>query len=113
MRERQTQLRWVEEKDQLSGGGQQVIERAEWEIPPESDRWFNIGLTILGIAAGAGIAALTVDELVVRAALGTLAVCLLAGGVSFLHFDHELNRGRRPKRSLVIEESQKIPSENG
>lgn len=105
MRERQAQLNWVEEEDQLPGSGRRVIEREEWEIPPESDRWFNVGLAILSTAVGAGIAVLTVDDLVVQAVLGTLAVCLAVGGVLCLLFDRELNRGRRPKRSRVIQKT--------
>ncbi len=104
MRE-QPQLKRVEEgqRDQVR---RRVITREEWEIPAESDRWFNAGLMIIGIAAGAAIAVFTVDNSVVQAVFGTLAVCLLVGGAACLLVDRELNRSRRPKRSRVIDQTE-------
>jgi hypothetical protein len=113
MRERQAQLKRVEGQGKPGQARRRVLTREEYEIPAESDRWFNIGLTILGIAAGAGIAALTVDNPVTQAVLGTLAACFLVGGMGCLLADREINRGRRLKRSRVIEDIAEGPSEDG
>jgi drug/metabolite transporter (DMT)-like permease len=82
-----------------------VIDRREREIPPESSIWFNLGLAAVGIAAGAAAAAVTVvDSAVAEAVLWTSSAFVLVAGISYFFVHREVNRGRRVKRSQVIED---------
>lgn len=82
-----------------------VIRRQVREIPPESNLWFAVGLAAIGIAAGSAVAAATVvDGVTTRAILWTVAACIALAGVSYLIVHHDVNRGRRVKRSEVVEE---------
>jgi drug/metabolite transporter (DMT)-like permease len=86
-----------------------LIYRQEREIPPESDVWLNLGLAIVGIAAGAAIAAATVvRNPVTEAILWTASACLTVTGFSYLLVHREVNRGRRLRRSQVIEDVEEI-----
>jgi uncharacterized oligopeptide transporter (OPT) family protein len=64
-----------------------------------------VGLAAIGIAAGSAVAAATVvDGVTTRAILWTVAACIALAGVSYLIVHHDVNRGRRVKRSEVVEE---------
>ncbi|HEX6154304.1 MAG TPA: hypothetical protein VFZ19_12355 [Solirubrobacterales bacterium] len=80
MRERERQLREIKAVKETSPAGR-VIDRLEREIQPGSDRSFNVGLLIVGIAASAVIAIPTVASPVIQAALGTLAFCLFGSAI--------------------------------
>ena len=104
MGERQPQLERGAEEIRRPPTRREIL-REEWDIPAESDRLFNVGLAIIVFAAGVGIAVIPLDDPVVQASLGTLAACLLVVGVACLFLNREVNRGRRPRRSRVIEET--------
>lgn len=106
MRGLDSQLEQVEEQHgQQSRVKRRVIARQEREIPAESGVWFNLGLAVVGTAVGAAISAATlVNSPVVQAVLATIAVCAALAGASYFVVDHDVNRGRRVKRSEVIEE---------
>jgi hypothetical protein len=105
MRDRQRHVKRAEMGGHRGEVRLRVLDREEWEVPAQTDRWFNVGLMIISIAAGAAIAALSVERPVARAVLWTLAACLGVAGVGCLLLDREINRGRRSKRSRVVEET--------
>jgi len=107
MREREPQLREVKAAKESSPAGR-VIDRLEGQLQPESDRFFNVGLLIVGIAASAGIAIPSVSNLVIQVALGTLSFCLFGGAIICLIAGREINRARRLTRSIVIENVREI-----
>lgn len=107
MSEQHGQLREVK-ADQSRPVGQRVIDRLECEIQPESERFFNVGLAIVCIAAGAVIAIPSVPSLVIQVALGMLAVCLLGSAIICFIAGREINRARRLTRSIVIENVREI-----
>ena len=80
------------------------IIREEWEIPAESDFWSNLGRGLIGLAFASALAAVPLADPVVQAIFVTVAVCTLIAGGGSLFVDRDVNRGRRPKRSRVIEE---------
>ena len=92
--------------DEAVGKFARQVSTETWEQPSPSRVWLDVGLTTLGIAASLGVVALTLvgsatglapEILTVTAALVVLAgVCLVA--------HHDVNRGRKPKRSIRIEE---------
>lgn len=103
MSEPERQLREIKAANDSSPAGQWIIDRLEGEVAPESDRFFNVGLAIVSIAAGAAIAIPTLDNLVIQAIFGTLAICLVGGAVICFIAHREINRARRLTRSVVIE----------
>ncbi|HEX6782027.1 MAG TPA: hypothetical protein VF125_08360 [Solirubrobacterales bacterium] len=93
------------QKTNGAGHQRRVIRRQVREIPVESNVWFAIGLAAVGIAAGAALTAATVvDNPVVIAILWTVATCVALAGASYFIVHHDVNRGRRIKRSEVVEE---------
>jgi|SRR5215213_10402728 len=108
MSEPETQLREIKEADESSPAGQQIIDRRQGEVTPESDRFFNVGLLIVGIAASVGIAIPAMASLVIQVALGTFAVCLIGGAVLCFIAGREINRARRITRSVLIENVREI-----
>ncbi len=107
MRE-QGQLREINKADQPIPARERVTDRLEGEIRPESDRFFNVGLLIVGIAASVGIAIPTMANLIIQVALGTLAVCLIGGAIICFIAGREINRARRVTRSVLIENVREI-----
>jgi hypothetical protein len=82
-----------------------VINRQEREMPDESSVWFNLGFAAISIAAGAATAAATVvHDPIIEAVLWTVAACAALAALSYFLAHHDVNRGRRVKRSEVIEE---------
>jgi hypothetical protein len=84
------------------------IMRSEWEKPDPSTSWRGASGVAVAIAATAILAALTVskaDAPTVSLAWAIGIAALLAAGVCLLaHLD--VNRGRKAKRSEVIEEDK-------
>lgn len=103
MDEKQLQLKWVEDAPQPRQEWRREIEREEWERPAESDAWRNWAFFILSLATAAGIAALSFADPVRRAVFLTASVFLLIGGIGCFFVDRAVNRGRRPKRTLLVE----------
>ena len=108
MPEQQGQLRKIKDANERSPAGQRIIDRLEGETQPESDRFFNVGLAIVSIALSAAITVPTLDNMVIQAILGTLAVCLIGGAVICFVAGREINRARRITRSVVIENVREI-----
>lgn len=82
-----------------------MITRQVREIPAESNVWFNLGMVAVGIAAGAAItAASVVGSSVTKAILWAVAGCVALAGISYFVAHLDVNRGRRVKRSQVVEE---------
>lgn len=108
MSEPERQLRELKGVNGPSPARQRIIDRLEGEIQPESDRFFNVGLAIVTIAVSAAIAVPTLDNLVIQAILGTLAVCLIGGAIICFIAGREINRARRVTRSVVIESVREI-----
>jgi hypothetical protein len=107
MRE-QGQLWEFNKTGESSPARKRIIDRLEHEIQPESDRFFNVGLLIIGIAAGAIIAIPSVASQNIQVALGTLAICLIGGAIICFIAGREINRARRMTRSIVIENVREI-----
>lgn len=108
MSELEGQLREVKAADESSPVGQRIIDRIEGQLQPESDRFFNVGLAIVTLAASAAIAIPTVASPVIQVAFGTLAVCLIGGAIICFIAGREINRARRMTRSIVIENVREI-----
>lgn len=109
MPEQQSQLREIKKAaDESSPAGQRIIDRLEGEVTPESDRFFNVGLLIVGIAASAAFAIPAFDNLVIQAILGTLVLCLFGGSIICFIAGREINRARRITHSVLIENVREI-----
>lgn len=102
MPDQQGQLREIKTAES-SPAGQRIVDRLQGEVTPESDRFFNVGLLIVGIAASAAVAIPAFDNLVIQAVLGTLSVCLIGGAILCFIAGREINRARRMTRSVLIE----------
>ena len=107
MSEQQRELREIKAADPITAG-QQVIDRLEGEIQPESDRFFNVGLVIVSIAASVAIAIPAFDNLVAQVALATLVLCLIGGSIICFIAGREINRARRLTRSILLQNVRRI-----
>jgi hypothetical protein len=104
MRQQPSQRRDIEDQNPAGRIKRRVIDREEYELPAESSLWSNLAITTFGLAVGVAVAALDQDRPVLRGVLWTLGACLAIGAAVFFFVHRDVNRGRRPRRSLVIEE---------
>jgi hypothetical protein len=81
-----------------------------WERPSPSRIWLDVGLTILGIAPSFALVAFTAmgsaASLAPEIWTATAALIFLAGVCLVAH--HDVNRGRKPKRSIRVEEVEDL-----
>jgi hypothetical protein len=108
MFEQQRHLRDTTAEREADPPRQRVMERLEGEVQPESDRFFNVGLAIVSVAASAVIAIPAFDSLAVQAALGVLVLCLIGSAIICFFAGREINRARRLTRSIVLENVREI-----
>lgn len=107
MSEQRRELREVKAADPIMPR-QQIIDRLVGEIQPESDRFFNVGLVIVGIAVSVVITIPSFDNVAVQAALATLVLSLIGGSIVCFIAGREINRARRLTRTILIENVREI-----
>lgn len=86
--------------------GKWRVVKVERLVPAESRIWLEVGLLMLTLSAGAALVALTLSEGVQISAvvLWTITAACVAQAVTCFVAHWSTNRGRKERRSEVIEE---------
>lgn len=88
-------------------GRQIAVPVEEWEQPERSHVWREAGFLMLSVSAAAAFVALALSEdVAIRAPeLWTITGCALILAVGCFLANHDVNRGRIPKRYIRFEEA--------
>lgn len=96
----------MQQRKQAGNPGRRRVVRVEREVPAESRIWLDVGLLMFTVAVSAAFVALALsDDVKVRALeLWIVAVAALLNAATCFVAHWDVNRGRKAKRSEVIEE---------